>query len=856
LLLEKESELLQLQNGIYGSFEQQLEITEKIRENNIKLARAQLEMAEETYQVELASGKLDDKAKKSLAENLLAQKQTLTTLVKQQSALVNLDKNTSNMLGTFTGIGDQWKTTFLGSFSEVVKHSDGMGDAFRQIGTSVAKTTTLSNFLGSAMMKVQEATIALAVAQNQVLASFNKTNGAMGEYNDLITGIEQNNRVAGLSVEEVAQAVGDLRKNMAGWTTLTDAQQKSLSTLGAKMNAVGIDSGTFSENMNIAMGSLGMGLEPAKDMQLELLAVASAMEKPPQQVAAEFAAAAPQLAAHGAKMLDVFKGLQGGSRALGIEMSSLLNITKQFDTFEGAAKAAGTLNHVLGGDLVNSVELMAASEEERIRILIRAREESGRSLDQMTKQQQLALAQAAGIDNVAESNKLFGQSLSVYDDSVRKSQAATSAQAKLDERFEHTQDIAKKLLNVAKTFAIQITPLIEGISWVATKFLKLNKEVREGTKGFVNLSAMILVGAVALKGLLMVLSTATTVKALLATETGALAAAHTAEAGAAEAAAIAETQAAAAQQRSLASMKAAIPVMLSFGAAILMIGVGVGAAAFGVSYLVESFAGLNGEQINGVIGALAVLGLSIIGLALIMVTAGTPAALGILAMGAAMLMLGVGVGLASAGISLMATALGGLDPVQVASVSLSLGSFAAAMLSLVPLALVGPILAATFLAMGAGAMAIGLGFAMANSAISNFNSAITELAPTAAAQYSAIADEVERIVSSINKMSLVKGLLFKSIVQKIAVETPSVPVGGGAAAVAAAGVERASAGRTGSQTTASKTGGGSDGQMVPVIIELNGKELGKIIGKYADQRIKKALNEAGSMRKSSALSIA
>ena len=48
-------------------------------------------------------------------------------------------------------------------------------------------------------------------------------------------------------------------------------------------------------------------------------------------------------------------------------MYSLMSVTKQFDTFEGAAQSAGKLNAILGGGVVNSMDLLNATEEERVR---------------------------------------------------------------------------------------------------------------------------------------------------------------------------------------------------------------------------------------------------------------------------------------------------------------------------------------------------------------------------------------------------------------------------------------------------------------------------------------------------------
>ena len=39
----------------------------------------------------------------------------------------------------------------------------------------------------------------------------------------------------------------------------------------------------------------------------------------------------------------MFKGMAAAAKATGIEVGNLMSVTKQFDTFEGAATAAGKL---------------------------------------------------------------------------------------------------------------------------------------------------------------------------------------------------------------------------------------------------------------------------------------------------------------------------------------------------------------------------------------------------------------------------------------------------------------------------------------------------------------------------------
>ena len=125
--------------------------------------------------------------------------------------------------------------------------------------------------------------------------------------------------------------------------------------------------------------------------------------------------------------------------------------------------------------------------------------------------------------------------------------------------------------------------------------------------------------------------------------------------------------------------------LLAIGGAITLIGAGIGAAAFGMSYFVEAFQGMSSEQITGVSIALGIFGLTIVGLALVM-TKLSPAILaatgGLLAFGGAIAFIGVGIGIAAAGLGYMASQFALLDPTQVASVSASFISLGTALAAL------------------------------------------------------------------------------------------------------------------------------------------------------------------------------
>lgn len=124
-----------------------------------------------------------------------------------------------------------------------------------------------------------------------------------------------------------------------------------------------------------------------------------------------------------------------------------------------------------------------------------------------------------------------------------------------------------------------------------------------------------------------------------------------------------------------AGAAAAVGPMLAFGAAVLMVGAGLGIAALGMSKLVESFSGL-GDAAGP--AAVAVLGLSaafaIMVPSLVALATTSAATIGpMLALGAAVMLIGGGVAIASLGLAKMAESSKGLTDIGDALVNMGTG---------------------------------------------------------------------------------------------------------------------------------------------------------------------------------------
>ena len=127
----------------------------------------------------------------------------------------------------------------------------------------------------------------------------------------------------------------------------------------------------------------------------------------------------------------------------------------------------------MGNDLLNSVDLLNASEDERIRMMIEAIELSGRSFDAMGRFERRALANAAGITDMAEANRIFGTSLSAFDEQQRQARESGMTQEQLEERAAAATSAMEKLQAVFESMAIAVEPLISLLHMLMNGILTL-----------------------------------------------------------------------------------------------------------------------------------------------------------------------------------------------------------------------------------------------------------------------------------------------------------------------------------------------------------------------------------------------
>ena len=366
-------------------------------------------------------------------------------------------------LETFLGIRQQ-QEGFVGALQESVQNGNSLGGALADVGKglldNIASGISLNTVLFSIAGKIVESTIAMVFNTDDALANFNQMTTAGGELNGVLIEASLDTREMGIGMEETVQAAQELYENMSGFTGLTSEAKGEMLTLAAGMEKAGVSAANTGKLLDTAMKSFGMTTSEATDLSKELLATSQALSIPAGKLAQDFNTAMGELAKYGPKGVEVFKCLAAQAKLAGVEMNTLLSVAGQFDTIEGAANATSKLNAILGSN-INTMEMLNATEEDRIALLQQAVNATGKSFDEMDRFEKQAIASAAGISDMNEAAKLFNAETAAFADAADSMDEVGASQADLARQAEAATSMQKQMSLMMEAMAVAVAPLLK-----------------------------------------------------------------------------------------------------------------------------------------------------------------------------------------------------------------------------------------------------------------------------------------------------------------------------------------------------------------------------------------------------------
>ena len=184
----------------------------------------------------------------------------------QEDAYNNVQEKTKTVIESTTGVSNKWKKTLIGSMIA----SKDLSKSLMAVGAAAKKSLSPANVLGSTLMKIQEATIAMALAEDDATVSFAKNTNASREMIQSTREAGRMHRDLGMGAAEASKHTTDLYTQVRTFTTLTKSQSDELRTTSMQMTNLGVSSGESAQFISHMMDTMGENVEGVRTYRDEL----------------------------------------------------------------------------------------------------------------------------------------------------------------------------------------------------------------------------------------------------------------------------------------------------------------------------------------------------------------------------------------------------------------------------------------------------------------------------------------------------------------------------------------------------------------------------------------------------------
>ena len=395
---------------------------------------------------------------KDITEKFLAYNEEVLSIQRK------VTNHTDKMAKSF-GLASKFSETSLGSMMETAKQMGQMGregvslDGI--IGKAFGQSFNLLNIFGSIVDTIKDMVIQLDSVGKKLGASTGMGNVFQSQ---IMTTFDATVRGGG-TMEEASAAIGSLATGFSKFNPQAEKTNELLATTVVRLGKIGVGGDQAAKTMDFFVRSLRLTEKTAADLTVELAQMGQQMGLTSSQIISDFQAVSQDLAIYGTNSIEVFKDLEAQAKATGMQISSLVTIAKQFDTFDAAADKVAQLNAVLGTQL-STIELMNMSYDERVNLIRQEVSFAAGNLEDLDQYTQQFIAQALGVGSVAEAQKMLNMSQSEYLGYQDDMAASAKTQEDLAELTQQLVPVMEQLKIVFLELAIALKPIIEFAAFI------------------------------------------------------------------------------------------------------------------------------------------------------------------------------------------------------------------------------------------------------------------------------------------------------------------------------------------------------------------------------------------------------
>ena len=536
----------------------------------------------------------------------------------------NLSKQTQEVQKAFAGLRSS-NVDVIKAFSQLGAATTSIHDQFKNFITAVegiASKEGIANMLNLAADKLLANSQELADVMEKSRASYVMATGDVLSYSDSMTTSMQNasNNIIKFGVD-VSAATISVRSALPMMTedfnNVSEATKKNFEqvvTTVALMKQLGVGTEQVTANINAysnslllnngVMGGFTARAEIATDAVAKTTLELSNMGYTLSEASSIMNQASDTTLVFGKTALTELAAI---SKTTTIALADLLAVSSNFDTFEKAGEQVGKLNALLGADYLGTTEMMFAAPAEQVEMISGAFEKAGLTASSLTNMSEaekkftlMTIQSTLGLKNRGDAlNFLKADEIGraeIMAKQAEQQEKNANTQERLNELLIQSMPAIEQLSDLFKSFFSMLEPAFTALNFAMNGIGQAFTAIVGPMKQW-SIEAKIALGLIELFifgffSYVLMMKTVAATKAVVTLATGALTSAEQIQFATQEAL-NKQTPGTVSGMKGLGGAAAiSAPQILAFGAAILLVGVGIGAAAFGLSYMVAAFKGL------------------------------------------------------------------------------------------------------------------------------------------------------------------------------------------------------------------------------------------------------------------------
>jgi len=451
-------------------YEETLNRIDKLLNKNHEYFKKERELQKQIIETKQKRVELEDAITGKSSKSVDVAEEELKTAERKLQSLEELVKNLREAEQAAEDLSGSFSSIFSGKAPDLKgmldpKNIQGLAKNFNKVAAAQMLSQMASKAAVAALFEYTRAIVNLALELDESEVAFMKATGANRDFARSITESLQETRKFGATAKETADAASELFTTFTDFSIVSEDVRENLIETSTVLARMGISNQDFAKSIQTSTKALGMSADQAAQNMLNLEKFAENLGVAPQQLAADFAGAGDMLAKMGSQGTKAFKDLAIVAKTTGMQMESILSITNRFDTFEGAADMAGKLNAALGGNFVNAMDLMMATNPaERFEMIRDSILDAGLSFDEMSYYQKNFYKESLGLSDVNELALLMSGNIDLMDGAVQQSEQSMIDAAK---RARDLQTVQEKLQTAFAQLIPIIIPLVDAFSEMA-----------------------------------------------------------------------------------------------------------------------------------------------------------------------------------------------------------------------------------------------------------------------------------------------------------------------------------------------------------------------------------------------------